>query len=71
MAVYINRRFDITAFFRVFKMRFIFLWQSKHPEGGSNAETSVDLYRHLSVFLRIFLTFICSFKTLRSFLNTS
>ena len=33
-------------------------WQLKHPEEGSNAETSVNLYRHLASLMNI-LTFTC------------
>ena len=48
MAVQKDRRFGITAFFRVYEL----------PEEGSNAETSVVLYRHLAS-IKYILTFTC------------
>ena len=38
-----------------------FTWQFIHPEEGSNAETSVVLYRHLAS-IKYILTLTCKFS---------
>ena len=54
-------RVSLTASPFAFSYYGYFTWQFIHPEEGSNAETSVVLYRHLAS-IKYILTLTCKFS---------